>query len=961
MLKRFFSVLLLLAVFLNLLPLCVAAETKAASVKADQVVFYGNTDIILILDHSNSMYQPYSVNADYIKDAVKAFAEIAFVNDNEYNNRIAMVQYDAEARAWSGSELVQFKWGWDSSLGVPCLERNVASYGLTYNNCFMSTQGQVETALNACMYEPDPAYTSGGLTNTMGGLFMADVVARTRAETTERPLLIVMFTDGLPTARYLTQTRYVTYDNDGVRTSAWEYRRTVEEAQNLRRTIDSYPNSEASIYNIALFNAPDMDRRDFKIADGWMSDETNYQWTYDTNYNSDKYTNLKSYVDSMSKYFTQIEPVADYYNRIVGSITREYLPQLYRELAYRARIVKPIEPECEHTETDSQIVEATCTQAGVEREFCTICGEILHEEAIAIKPHTYDDGVITTAPTCTAEGVKTFTCTFCEDSYTEAVNMLAHNYTHMIVEPTCTAAGFTSYLCVDCLNSYTDNEMAALGHNYEASVTKQTCTENGYTTYTCSVCRDSYTGDEIVASGHSYEAIVTEPTCIENGYTTYTCSVCWDSYTGDEVVANGHSYDEGKITKEPTCTEAGEKTFTCTCGDVKAESIATLSHNPVYCPEKAATCTESGYGDHYRCDSCKNTFFDAECSFPAPSEYLQIPATGHSYTDGKCACGATEVIEPELKPNEALDVITSISVGAEMQVVYTIPASEVKGFDSFYLEVVKEVANGESVTTVFSLDNGNMIAVTNAAGNISRYVATYTGIFAMEMGDNFTATVYSVEADGTIHYGQPDTSSIKSFLMQQLADENALAEIKTLAVDMLNYGAAAQVQFDYDVENLVNADLTDEQKALGTQMIPSAVDASAASGNGGRVITSVSVQSKVKLYLTFIYKVADDSNLKVVIKDAKGKILSECAPDQINTANCKASYDNVGARQMREPITIELYDNDTLVSQSVTWNVESYVAQTRADTNSSEALINAVNAMLAYGDSTALYLEATGQ
>lgn len=43
------------------------------------------------------------------------------------------------------------------------------------------------------------------------------------------------------------------------------------------------------------------------------------------------------------------------------------------------------------------------------------------------KNHVYDDGKVTTDPTCTAEGVKTFTCS-CGDSYTEPVDATGHNY-----------------------------------------------------------------------------------------------------------------------------------------------------------------------------------------------------------------------------------------------------------------------------------------------------------------------------------------------------------------------------------------------------------------------------------------------------------------------------------------------------------------------------------------------------
>ena len=51
--------------------------------------------------------------------------------------------------------------------------------------------------------------------------------------------------------------------------------------------------------------------------------------------------------------------------------------------------------------------------------------------------HSYDSGVITTAPTCTGEGIKTFTCTGCGGSYTETLPATGHSYTDGI----CTNCG----------------------------------------------------------------------------------------------------------------------------------------------------------------------------------------------------------------------------------------------------------------------------------------------------------------------------------------------------------------------------------------------------------------------------------------------------------------------------------------------------------------------------------------
>ena len=320
----------------------------------------------------------------------------------------------------------------------------------------------------------------------------------------------------------------------------------------------------------------------------------------------------------------------------------------------------------------------------------------------------------------------------------------------------------------------------------------------------------------------------------------------------------------------------------------------------------------------------------------------------------------TENQEP--MPDEKLSVTMSISVGAEMQVYYTIPNAIVKDYESFYLEVVKDVAGGESVSCTYSLDQSNLAESLNPqTGVLMGYNAVFTGIFASEMGDNFTATLYAVKEDGTVYYGNAITSSIKTYLMEKLADSATIAELKTLAVDMLNYGAAAQVNFGYDVEHLVNADLTEEQKALGTQDIPTATDISTTVGDGAKITTSVSLQNKVMLYVNCAYAKSETSNLEFVVKNANGDVLERFAPTVAAAKLCQGVYGNVGARQMREPIVIELYDNGVLVSQTLTWNIESYVAQTRANSASSEALIATVNAMLAYGDSAAIYLTASGQ
>ena len=107
--------------------------------------------------------------------------------------------------------------------------------------------------------------------------------------------------------------------------------------------------------------------------------------------------------------------------------------------------------------------------------------------------HSYDDGVVTTEPTCTQPGVKTFTCSGCNGTYTEAVAALGHSYGDGVVttEPTCTQPGVKTFTCVRGDDSYTE-EIPAKGHEYTETVVAPTLTSDGYTLHECKNCDYSF-------------------------------------------------------------------------------------------------------------------------------------------------------------------------------------------------------------------------------------------------------------------------------------------------------------------------------------------------------------------------------------------------------------------------------------------------------------------------------------
>ena len=87
--------------------------------------------------------------------------------------------------------------------------------------------------------------------------------------------------------------------------------------------------------------------------------------------------------------------------------------------------------ELGHNVVTDEAVAPTCTKTGLtEGEHCARCEEIIVEqEEIEALEHDWNEGQITTEPTCTVKGVKTFTCKNDEThNKTEEIDALGHKY-----------------------------------------------------------------------------------------------------------------------------------------------------------------------------------------------------------------------------------------------------------------------------------------------------------------------------------------------------------------------------------------------------------------------------------------------------------------------------------------------------------------------------------------------------
>ena len=243
-----------------------------------------------------------------------------------------------------------------------------------------------------------------------------------------------------------------------------------------------------------------------------------------------------------------------------------------------------------HTTVIDSAVEPTCTAPGkTEGAHCSVCGTVIKaQEEISAKGHRWNEGEITTAPTCENAGVKTYTCTVCNATKTEAINATGHTPVDVAEQPaTCTEAGHkagTKCSVCDAILSGME-EIPATGHTevIDAAVAA-TCTEPGKTEGKhCSVCNEVLVAqEEIPAKGHTEvidEAVAA--TCTESGKTEGKhCSVCNEILVAQkEIPAKGH-VEEIRNAKEVTDTEDGYTgdTYCSVCNEL-LKSGKVIYHN----------------------------------------------------------------------------------------------------------------------------------------------------------------------------------------------------------------------------------------------------------------------------------------------------------------------------------------------------------------------------------------------
>ena len=299
---------------------------------------------------------------------------------------------------------------------------------------------------------------------------------------------------------------------------------------------------------------------------------------------------------------------------------------------------------------------------------------------------------------------------------------------------------------------------------------------------------------------------------------------------------------------------------------------------------------------------------------------------------------------PEEKPSPVINTV-SLSLESSITMNFKVLKSSLSSFDEFYM--------------TFEC-GGKEEKVTDYKETDKYYVFSYKGINPQLMNDNVTAVLHA--KNKSEEYTSPEKiMSVREYAYTMLdrysGDEHS--KLRTLLVDLLNYGAAAQIYAGYQTDNLVNSDLTDVQKNWASKdttefknirnLNYKTINNPSAEWKTCSLVLKNSIMVKVK----FSAKDVENKTVEIVLKNTKFTYTKD---DFVN--NGDGTYyvycNELFANELSDDLLFTIYENGKPCSNTMLFSVESYARLVR-DNYKDKPLDKMTTAMMLYGNSAKAY------
>ncbi len=299
---------------------------------------------------------------------------------------------------------------------------------------------------------------------------------------------------------------------------------------------------------------------------------------------------------------------------------------------------------------------------------------------------------------------------------------------------------------------------------------------------------------------------------------------------------------------------------------------------------------------------------------------------------------------PEEKPAPVINTV-SLSLESSITMNFKVFKNSLSSFDDFYMTF--ECGGKEEKVTQYKQD-----------GNY--YVFSYKGINPQLMNDKVTAVLHAKNSKG--EYISPEkVMSVREYAYTMLdrysSDEHS--KLRTLLVDLLNYGSATQKYVGYQTNNLANSDLTATQKSWASK---DAKEFKNIRNFDYETITNPTVQwnscglvlgNAIMFKVKFTANNVENKTVEISLRNAKftyDKNDFKANGDGTYYVYCNELF----AHEVSDEVLLTVYENGVPCSNTMLFSVESYARLVR-DNYKGTPLDEMITTMMLYGNSAKEY------
>ncbi len=299
------------------------------------------------------------------------------------------------------------------------------------------------------------------------------------------------------------------------------------------------------------------------------------------------------------------------------------------------------------------------------------------------------------------------------------------------------------------------------------------------------------------------------------------------------------------------------------------------------------------------------------------------------------------------KPDIDNLIIKTVSLSLESSVTmnYKVLKSNMESFDDFYM------------TFEFG---GKEEKVTNYKQEGNYYVFSYKGINPQLMNDDVAAVLHA--SANSVEYTSPEkVMSVREYAYTMLdrysSDEHS--KLRTLLVDLLNYGSATQKYVGYQTDNLANSDLTATQKSWASKDTKEfknirnfnykTISNPTVRWNSCGLVLGNAIMFKVK----FTADNVENKTVEITLRNTKFTYDKNDFKD--NGDGTYYVYCNeLFAHEVSDEVLLTVYENGVPCSNTMLFSVESY-ARLVKDKYRGTPLDEMITTMMLYGNSAKEY------